>query len=141
MPMTGLPETTSPSNLPEGECPWHRYARASQDPSAYRHRATMRSVMEALAGDVPDDGRCDAVAVLTHGYPTQEVLTIAVSVIMTGTDTTRNQLALGLHLFADCHQPTSGSGTVTRTASDPTSRSRDRRGPPSAPQTIRHDCP
>jgi len=30
-----------------------------------------------------------------------EVLNIAVSVIMAGTDTTRNQLAIGLHLFAD----------------------------------------
>jgi cytochrome P450 len=149
--------------------------------AADRHRATMRSVMGALADDVPADGRCDAVAVLTHGYPTrvichvlgaplddvelfssltetvlnaqsgapdvleqaleaherldaymldlidhkranpaddllsdlvhaesedgtlsrQEVLNIAVSVIMAGTDTTRNQLALGLHLFAD----------------------------------------
>ncbi len=32
---------------------------------------------------------------------TDEVLNIGVSVIMAGTDTTRNQLAIGLHLFAD----------------------------------------
>lgn len=149
--------------------------------AADRHRPTMREIMEELADRVPDDGVCDAVAAVTHEYPTrvishvlgtpvddvgffsalvetilnaqsgapdalddaltaheqldsymlelidqkrshpgedlltdlvhaeseegslsgQEVLNTAVSVIMAGTDTTRNQLALGLHLFAD----------------------------------------
>jgi cytochrome P450 len=146
-----------------------------------RHRGAMREIMDSLADRVPPDGRCDAVATLTHEYPTRvisrvlgtpesdvemfsslvevilnsqggdpavfdrameaheeldrymlrliadkrdhptddllgdliraetadgtlstdEVLNIGVSVIMAGTDTTRNQLAIALHLFAD----------------------------------------
>jgi cytochrome P450 len=149
--------------------------------AADRHRPAMRAVMEDLADGVPAAGVCDAVATLTHQYPTrvicrvlgapvddvelfssltetildaqsgapdalehalrcheeldaymldlverrrsdpdddllsdlihaetvdetlstEEVVNIAASVIMAGTDTTRNQLALGLHLLAD----------------------------------------
>ncbi len=251
----GLPAVPMPGSLPEGECPWERYARATHDTwagiagdtlvvreqaaarailadtrfhqgirvrmeqtpgldprfvarrmqgfllrdgadhlrmrriaakaftprAADRHRPFMAEVMHSLADAVPADGICDAVATLTHAYPilvicrvlgapasdvelfsrvaetilnaqsgapealegglaahdeldeyvlalierrrtdpgedlltdliraeaeegrlsTQEVLNAAVSVIMAGTDTTRNQLAIALHLFAD----------------------------------------
>ncbi len=250
-----LPSTTNPSDLPDGECPWHRYQRASHESWAYtlgpslvvrdhndvravlndkrfvqgitkameqtpgtdprfierrkqgfllrdgadhlrmrriaskaftpraadRFRPYMREVMNAFADNVPDDGVCDAVHTLTHAYPTtvicevlgaptadvelfselteailhaqagsaehleqalaahqqldtyllnlieerqrepredllsdliraetedgkltrHEVLSAAASVIMAGTDTTRNQLAIALHLLAD----------------------------------------
>ncbi|MEZ5410015.1 MAG: cytochrome P450 [Acidimicrobiales bacterium] len=250
-----LPATTNPSDLPDGECPWHRYQRAGHDSWAFtlgpsmvvrgheearavlndrrfvqgitkamedtpgtdprfierrkqgfllrdgadhrrmraiaskaftpraadRFRPVMREVMNALADNVPADGRCDAVQTLTHAYPTtvicavlgaptadvelfseltetilnaqagspehldqalaaheqldeyllrliaererapkedllsdliraeteegkltrEEVLSAAASVIMAGTDTTRNQLAIALHLLAD----------------------------------------
>ena len=250
------PLTENPGELPEGECPWERYARAKHDSPAYRlggavvvrnleaiksvladrsfqqgarkamalmpgldprfverrqkslllrdgpdhlrmrriaskssfspkksdrFRPVMQSTMERLADRVPADGVCDAIPVLTHEYPTrviinvlggsedeietfsglveivlnamtgvpgaiekavaaheeldefilrliaekrahpgedlitdliqaetedgtlsaEEVLNTAVSVITAGTDTTRNQLAIGLHLFAD----------------------------------------
>jgi cytochrome P450 len=146
-----------------------------------RYRPLIRETMRRLADRVPADGVCDAVATLTHEFPTrvishvlggseddiedfstlvetvlnaqsgdpgameqalvahvdldayvmgliedrratpsddlltdlihaetedgalstEEVLNTAVSVITAGTDTTRNQLAIGLHVFAD----------------------------------------
>ena len=149
--------------------------------AAARHRPFMRAVMRDLADRVPADGRCDAVETITSEYPiivvcrvfgapaedvpvfsrlaqvlldaqsgapqavgralagheeldqyvealierrrshpgddllsdliqaeehdgrltTKEIVHIAGSVLLAGTDTTRNQLAIGLHLFAD----------------------------------------
>jgi cytochrome P450 len=63
--------------------------------------------MRALIERRRDDPRADLLSDLIHAeadegrLTVEELVHLGVSVIVAGTDTTRNELALGLHLFAD----------------------------------------
>lgn len=65
--------------------------------------AYVSDLIERRRSDPGPDLLSDLIAAEEDGgrLTREEMLHIVVSVIMAGTDTTRNQLALGLHLFAD----------------------------------------